>query len=89
MKEKIQQIKSEALDELKAMSEKEMLSDWHRDYLGRKGPLTQLMKELRELTEKERPAAGRQVNQLKAELQEACNAKPDLLKKQQLQKELG
>ena len=88
MKEKIQQIKSESLDGLNSLSEKEMLSDWHRDYLGRKGRLTWLMKELRELTEKERPEAGRQVNQLKDELQEAFNEKQDLLQKQQLQQEL-
>lgn len=41
-------------------------------YLGKKGPIQQLMKNLKELTPEERPAFGKVINDLKEELEERC-----------------
>lgn len=41
-------------------------------YLGRKGPVQDLMKELKELSPEERPLFGQKVNELKEELAKAC-----------------
>ena len=55
---------------------------------GRKGELTLLLKQLGELPAEERPAAGKEVNRLKLELQEAFDTNQDRVRQQQLQQEL-
>lgn len=42
-------------------------------YLGRKGPVQDLMKTLKDLTPEERPAFGQKVNDLKQEFEAICN----------------
>jgi phenylalanyl-tRNA synthetase alpha chain len=69
MKEKLAALYAEALADLaKAVSEAD-LQDVRVRYLGRKGLLTALMKELGALSPEERPAAGQLVNQVKDELE--------------------
>lgn len=41
-------------------------------YLGKKGPIQQLMKELREVSEAERPALGKEINDLKEWMTKRC-----------------
>jgi phenylalanyl-tRNA synthetase alpha chain len=43
-------------------------------YLGRKGPVQELMKQLKELPPEERPQFGQKVNELKVELEAKCEA---------------
>lgn len=42
-------------------------------YLGRKGPLQQLMQRLKEVTAEERPVVGKLINDLKEEITSRCN----------------
>ena len=76
MKEKIQELRNSGLGKLEKLVTTDQLSDWHRDFLGRKGELTLLLKQLGELPAEERPAAGKEVNRLMLELLEACRHKP-------------
>ena len=62
MKEKIQELRNSGLTKLEKLVTTDQLSDWHRDFLGRKGELTLLLKQLGELPAEERPAAGKEVN---------------------------
>ena len=89
MKEKIQEMRNSGLGKLEKLVTTDQLSDWHRDFLGRKGELTLLLKQLGELPAEERPAAGKEVNRLKLELQEAFDANQDRVRQQQLQQELA
>ena len=88
MKEKIQELRNSGLAKLEKLVTTDQLSDWHRDFLGRKGELTLLLKQLGELPAEERPAAGKEVNRLKLELQEAFDTNQDRVRQQQLQQEL-
>ncbi len=42
-------------------------------YLGKKGPIQQLMKDLRELSAAERPIVGKEVNDLKELMTKRCD----------------
>jgi len=48
-------------------------------YLGRKGPVQELMKFLKDLSPEERPAAGQKINQLKEEFSRACETLKETL----------
>lgn len=52
-------------------------------YLGRKGPIQELMKDLRLVSDEERPQLGRQVNDLKSELEKSLDTYASLLVKKE------
>jgi phenylalanyl-tRNA synthetase alpha chain len=70
-KESIEQIRKEALREIKGASETARLDQVRIKYLGRKGSITSLLKGLKAFSEEERPALGQLSNRLKGELERA------------------
>lgn len=59
------------------------------DYLGKKGKLTALLKNLGGLAPEDRPAAGARINEAKTELQEALNGRKLSLEKERIQQRLA
>ncbi len=59
------------------------------DYLGKKGKLTDVLKNLANLSAEEKPRIGQLVNQLKREISESIESKKIGLKEQQLQQKLA
>ncbi len=59
------------------------------DYLGKKGVLTQQLKSLGKLSPEERPAAGQKINDAKAQVQQAINARRDTLEQAALNAKLA
>lgn len=59
------------------------------EYLGKKGHLTLQMTTLRELPAEERPAAGAVINEAKAQVQEALNARKNTLESAELNARLA
>ncbi len=59
------------------------------DFLGKKGKLTALLKNLGGLAPEDRPAAGARINEAKAELQEALNSRKMSLEKEKIQERLA
>jgi phenylalanyl-tRNA synthetase alpha chain len=57
-------------------------------YLGRKGPIQSLMKELRNVSEDQRPQVGKQINDLRDHLQHSCQEAMSLLRSQEINKQL-
>jgi phenylalanyl-tRNA synthetase alpha chain len=68
----IDQIYGEALQELKAATGRQAIEDIRVRYLGRKGRITQFLRNISKLPADQRPAAGKQANQLKNLLEKAC-----------------
>ncbi len=68
-------LECEALDRLATVESSDDLARWQADYLGRRGALTALLRTLGSLPAAERPAAGRQANELKSRLQSALEAR--------------
>ncbi|MBT9166044.1 MAG: Phenylalanine--tRNA ligase alpha subunit [Chloroflexi bacterium] len=86
MIETLEEIKSQALNELRSLNDLKELESWRVGYLGRKGTLTQLLRGLSSLPIEERRGAGARANKLKSLLEQALADKQDLLRKAGLDK---
>ena len=69
--EQIEALKLAGVAELKSAGDLAALEQTKGSYLGPQGKFTALMKQMGSLTKEERPAAGKSVNQAKAELEAA------------------
>lgn len=71
--ENLESLKADALAEVARAQQESELEQLRVRYLGKKGLLTEQLKQLGSLPTEERPAAGARINQVKGELQEAMN----------------
>lgn len=65
MKEKLEQLRKKAQEELSKITDKSLLSDFEVKFLGRKGELAKLTKELKDLPADLRPEVGKLANEVK------------------------
>jgi phenylalanyl-tRNA synthetase alpha chain len=68
----IDQIYQEASEALKAATDSRAVQDISVHYLGRKGVITQFLRNISQLPAEQRPAAGKQANEVKNLLDTAC-----------------
>lgn len=68
MRDKLKQIKELALVELEKVTDRKTLASLQTKFLGRKAELAQLIKQIRNLAESERPAVGRLINDVKRDI---------------------
>ena len=80
MLNEIERIREQALEELEAVSDSEALERWKSAYIGKKGRVTQLLRQIGKLPKEERPAAGKAANRLREELTQAYEAKAAAIK---------
>jgi phenylalanyl-tRNA synthetase alpha chain len=69
----IEQIHEEALQEIKKASTSQQIQSLSVRYLGRKGLVTQFLRNISSLPKDQRPAAGKRTNQVKISLEAAIN----------------
>ncbi|EDS76178.1 phenylalanyl-tRNA synthetase, alpha subunit [Clostridium botulinum C str. Eklund] len=69
MKEKLQQIKNTALEELNKISNKAELESIRVKYLGKKGELTQILRGMGKLSSEERPVIGKLANEVRGSIE--------------------
>jgi phenylalanyl-tRNA synthetase alpha chain len=84
MNEKIEEIKIEALKELAGIGDARDLEAWRVRYLGKKSPLTQILRSLTALSIEERKEVGAAANQLKNLLEASAGEKAQSLREAQL-----
>lgn len=82
MKKRLEELKQQVSDELKEIKNSEVFYDIKTKYLGRKGELTKILKEVKSLAEEERPKIGKLANEVKQELSEAFDKAEKNLKRQ-------
>lgn len=76
MKEKLEQMKQEAAKKLAAVTNLQILEEWHIEFLGRKqGKVTEIMKSLGGLSIDEKKVMGPLANQVKKELEASYESK--------------
>ncbi|KKQ46419.1 MAG: Phenylalanine-tRNA ligase alpha subunit [Candidatus Moranbacteria bacterium GW2011_GWC2_37_8] len=80
MKEKIEQIKKQALAEIIEATSVEIAEELRIKYLGRKSDFTNILKSLKDLTGEERKTVGQLANTVKAEIESAFTQKEKELK---------
>ena len=74
MRERLEALRQQALSELKAAEAPKALEEFRVRFMGKKGPLTELLRGMGSLPAEERPRVGQMVNRLRAELEEALLA---------------
>lgn len=83
MKEKLDQIKVNALDEISKINDLKDLEDLRIKYLGKKGELTLLLREMGKLSKEERPIIGQIANEVRSSIEESLlKLKDDLMEKE-------
>ena len=88
MQDQLNALKENGLQELKQLSQIEQLPQWHRQYLSKKGKLTQFFKKLAEVSPEERPALGKLVNEVKQILSEQFEYHQEQLQQEKLSQSL-
>lgn len=88
MREELQALQEQALAELKTVSTIDGLKDLRVKYLGKKGPMTEILRGMGALPAEERPKIGQIVNEVKSVLEEAINEAAEILEKAALKAKL-
>ena len=86
--EQIEKLQNEALTKIADCQNNQDLNALRVEYLGKKGPIQNLMKGMKDLTPDQRPAFGQQVNQLKSQIAQAIEEKREALAKKELQEKI-
>ncbi len=89
MKDKLDQIKNNALNAISSSSALKSLDDLRVQYLGKKGELTAVLKGMGALTPEERPAIGQIANEVRDTLEEAIKAKKEQYEQEAQEKKLA
>ncbi len=88
MLDQLEALYREALEALEGASDDEALRGWEREYIGRKGKVTLMVRRVGELPPEERPAFGRRANEIKRELQAAFEQRARQIEQEKLAREL-
>ena len=80
MKEKLKTIKAAAQNAIAAADSENIIEELRVKYLGKKGELTAILKQMGSLSPEERPAMGQLVNEAKQELETLIAEKKEALK---------
>ncbi|MBM7697822.1 phenylalanine--tRNA ligase subunit alpha [Kurthia huakuii] len=75
MQEQLAQLKAEVLEKIAAAQDLKQLNDVRVAYLGKKGPITDLLKGMGKLPQEERPKMGALVNETRAHVQDVLDAR--------------
>ena len=77
-------LKEEFFEEIKKVENNEDLENLRIKYMGKKGLVTDLMKEMKNLSNEEKKTFGQNVNILKNEVNDALNNKREEIKKKEI-----
>ena len=80
MKEQLQNIEAIAKEELSKVSDIKTLEDLRVRFLGKKGELTAILKQMGKLSAEERPVIGQLANKVRSDIEEAITSRRDELK---------
>ncbi|MGI5893718.1 MAG: phenylalanine--tRNA ligase subunit alpha [Candidatus Merdivicinus sp.] len=84
MREQLEQIKASALQELAQCGDVKALEALRVGYLGKKGQLTAILKQMGKLSAEERPVIGQVANEVRQALEAAIAEKQEALKEKEL-----
>lgn len=80
MEKKLQELKEQVLADLNNVRDSKLLADLKTKYLGRKGELTNILKEVKNLAAEEKPRLGKLANEVKQELGEIFSKTEQIIK---------
>ena len=88
MKNKLEEIRAESLDAIQAAADPAALDALRVQYLGKKGSLSAVLKQLGGLSAEERPLVGQLANEIRAKIEEAISSRSKVLEDAILEKKL-
>ena len=88
MEENLKKIKEKVESQLQKIENSEELEKIKNEFLGRKGEITQILKNLKNYDEKERPKIGQKTNELRKSIIEKLESKKEALKKEEITKRM-
>ncbi|WP_019205683.1 phenylalanine--tRNA ligase subunit alpha [Limosilactobacillus ingluviei] len=75
LREKLEELRKQGIQEIKASADLDHLNDIRVKMLGKKGPLTTVLRGMKDLSKEERPKVGKFANEIRDELAQALEAK--------------
>lgn len=75
MKEKLESIKKNALEQINSSDHLEKLNEIRVAFLGKKGELTSVLKSMKDVAKEDRPKVGQMVNEARAEIEKVLEEK--------------
>lgn len=88
MKQQLEKIKNEAMAEIAKAESKQDIDSLKVKYLGKKGKLTEILKQMGTLSSEERPKIGKLANDIRASIEQIFTCKMDELQSLHMQKKL-
>ena len=88
MQDKLKQMLEDVKQAIHSMNTKETLQEQRVKYLGKKGELTQLMKQMGQLPQEERPRFGQMVNAARTEIERLLEEKREELAREEKERKL-
>ncbi|WP_281658315.1 phenylalanine--tRNA ligase subunit alpha [Halobacillus sp. Cin3] len=88
MKERLEQLKQEALQKVENADSIQGLKDIRVEYLGKKGPITEVLRGMGKLSKEERPVIGQLANEVRESIADAIEVKQTGLEDEALEKQL-
>ena len=76
MKELMQSLREASLKAITEAQNMDLLETLRVKYLGKKGELTAILRQMGQLSAQERPAMGQLANQLRSDIENAIEARP-------------
>ncbi|SHN06590.1 phenylalanine--tRNA ligase subunit alpha [Gracilibacillus kekensis] len=89
MKDQLQALEKEALQKVEDASSLKELQDVRVAYLGKKGPITEVLKGMGKLSKEERPVIGELANKVRGQVAEAIDSKKAGIEAAELEKQLA
>jgi phenylalanyl-tRNA synthetase alpha chain len=89
MKQALEQIKTVAIETLEKCDNLKALDELKVKYLGKKGELTAILKQMGKLSAEERPVIGQLANEVRATIEEEVKTRIAALKEKELAKQLA
>lgn len=88
MKERLQELKMEAIDKVIKAESLQELQDIRVAYLGKKGPITEVLRGMGKLSKEERPVIGELANKVREEISGQLDEKKEKMETEELEKKL-
>lgn len=89
LKEKLQTLRIDALQQVESAEELQSLNQVRISYLGKKGPITEALRGMKDLSPEERPVIGTLANELRDDIEAAIQAKKDALEIKKMEAEIA
>jgi phenylalanyl-tRNA synthetase alpha chain len=88
MEDKLRALQTEALEKIESVQNLKELNDIRVAYLGKKGPVTEILKGMGKLSAEERPKMGALANEVRGSIKEKIESKHEKLEREAVQKKL-